>query len=94
MIAQSEPGECVRRLLFVISAPDSRRKSSPSSGRKSTYAAVRICGASSDGVAHLVAAYAHSLRGSGYDIERHPHFIDFACGFLALPSQSRVLELW
>ena len=29
-------GECVRRLLFVIFAPDSRQESSPLSGRKST----------------------------------------------------------
>ncbi|MCK1326450.1 hypothetical protein ACVWZV_009398 [Bradyrhizobium sp. GM5.1] len=40
-------GECVRRLFFVIFAPDSRQESSPLSGRKSTQATVRICGASS-----------------------------------------------
>ncbi|WP_459595002.1 HAMP domain-containing protein, partial [Bradyrhizobium diazoefficiens] len=41
-------GECVRRLFFVIFAPDSQQESSPLSGRKSTQATVRICGASSD----------------------------------------------
>ncbi|WP_284282935.1 MucR family transcriptional regulator, partial [Bradyrhizobium liaoningense] len=41
--------ECVRRLFFVIFAPDSQQESSPLSGRKSTQATVRICGASSDG---------------------------------------------
>lgn len=40
-------GECVRRALFLIFAPDSRLESSPLSGRKSTHAAVRISGASS-----------------------------------------------
>ncbi|WP_404549666.1 DUF3892 domain-containing protein [Bradyrhizobium diazoefficiens] len=40
-------GECVRRLFFVIFAPDSQQESSPLSGRKSTQATVRICGASS-----------------------------------------------
>ncbi|WP_166209689.1 SRPBCC domain-containing protein [Bradyrhizobium septentrionale] len=40
-------GECIRRLFFVIFAPDSRQESSPLSGRKSTQATVRICGASS-----------------------------------------------
>ncbi|WP_284282910.1 hypothetical protein, partial [Bradyrhizobium liaoningense] len=39
--------ECVRRLFFVIFAPDSQQESSPLSGRKSTQATVRICGASS-----------------------------------------------
>jgi exodeoxyribonuclease V alpha subunit len=29
-------GECVRRLFFVIFAPDSQQESSPLSGRKST----------------------------------------------------------
>ncbi|WP_348522403.1 deaminase, partial [Bradyrhizobium liaoningense] len=38
---------CVRRLFFVIFAPDSQQESSPLSGRKSTQATVRICGASS-----------------------------------------------
>ncbi|MHC2678318.1 hypothetical protein ACVI1J_010540 [Bradyrhizobium diazoefficiens] len=42
-------GECVRRLFFVIFAPDSQQESSPLSGRKSTQATVRICGASSIG---------------------------------------------
>ncbi|MDI2070306.1 hypothetical protein QJT78_08910, partial [Bradyrhizobium sp. Mp27] len=37
----------VRRLFFVIFAPDSQQESSPLSGRKSTQATVRICGASS-----------------------------------------------
>ncbi|MDI2072369.1 PepSY-associated TM helix domain-containing protein, partial [Bradyrhizobium sp. Mp27] len=37
-----------RRLFFVIFAPDSQQESSPLSGRKSTQATVRICGASSD----------------------------------------------
>ncbi|UGX89607.1 NYN domain-containing protein (plasmid) [Bradyrhizobium barranii subsp. barranii] len=41
-------GECVRRLFFVIFAPDSQQESSPLSGRKSTQATVRICGASSE----------------------------------------------
>ncbi|MDI2078490.1 hypothetical protein, partial [Bradyrhizobium sp. Mp27] len=36
-----------RRLFFVIFAPDSQQESSPLSGRKSTQATVRICGASS-----------------------------------------------
>ncbi|MDI2078502.1 hypothetical protein, partial [Bradyrhizobium sp. Mp27] len=36
------------RLFFVIFAPDSQQESSPLSGRKSTQATVRICGASSD----------------------------------------------
>ncbi|MCD9260100.1 hypothetical protein, partial [Bradyrhizobium japonicum] len=40
-------GECVRRLFFVIFAPDSQQESSPLSGRKSTQATVRICEASS-----------------------------------------------
>ncbi|WP_284279167.1 hypothetical protein, partial [Bradyrhizobium liaoningense] len=40
--------ECVRRLFFVIFAPDSQQESSPLSGRKSTQATVRICGASSN----------------------------------------------
>ncbi|WP_284283041.1 hypothetical protein, partial [Bradyrhizobium liaoningense] len=40
---------CVRRLFFVIFAPDSQQESSPLSGRKSTQATVRICGASSEG---------------------------------------------
>ncbi|MDI2077552.1 hypothetical protein, partial [Bradyrhizobium sp. Mp27] len=35
------------RLFFVIFAPDSQQESSPLSGRKSTQATVRICGASS-----------------------------------------------
>ncbi|MDI2073550.1 hypothetical protein, partial [Bradyrhizobium sp. Mp27] len=39
----------VRRLFFVIFAPDSQQESSPLSGRKSTQATVRICGASSIG---------------------------------------------
>ncbi|MEY9416328.1 hypothetical protein ABIF69_002770 [Bradyrhizobium japonicum] len=34
-------------LFFVIFAPDSQQESSPLSGRKSTQATVRICGASS-----------------------------------------------
>ncbi|MDI2077855.1 hypothetical protein, partial [Bradyrhizobium sp. Mp27] len=37
-----------RRLFFVIFAPDSQQESSPLSGRKSTQATVRICGASSE----------------------------------------------
>ncbi|WP_284282341.1 hypothetical protein, partial [Bradyrhizobium liaoningense] len=44
--------ECVRRLFFVIFAPDSQQESSPLSGRKSTQATVRICGASSEFSAH------------------------------------------
>ncbi|UGY14540.1 hypothetical protein HAP48_0039325 [Bradyrhizobium septentrionale] len=44
-------GECIRRLFFVIFAPDSRQESSPLSGRKSTQATVRICGASSGATA-------------------------------------------
>ncbi|MBR1034465.1 hypothetical protein JQ584_49340 [Bradyrhizobium liaoningense] len=49
-------GECVRRLFFVIFAPDSQQESSPLSGRKSTQATVRICGASS-----FCATQAHAL---------------------------------
>ena len=40
-------GECVRRDLFIIVAPDLQREPSPPSGRKSTHAAVRIRKASS-----------------------------------------------
>ncbi|WP_461319010.1 NEL-type E3 ubiquitin ligase domain-containing protein [Bradyrhizobium barranii] len=50
-------GECVRRLFFVIFAPDSQQESSPLSGRKSTQATVRICGASS-----VYLAYQAQLR--------------------------------
>lgn len=42
-VSALKAGECVRRLLFVMSAPDSQREISPPSGRKSTYATVRIC---------------------------------------------------
>ncbi|WP_461330510.1 BA14K family protein [Bradyrhizobium liaoningense] len=55
-------GECVRRLFFVIFAPDSQQESSPLSGRKSTQATVRICGASSP----------YSGTYLGYDGLRHP----------------------
>ncbi|WP_224741625.1 transposase [Bradyrhizobium sp. 2S1] len=58
-------GECIRRLFFVIFAPDSRQESSPLSGRKSTQATVRICGASSKIIA------AHSKR------RRRVEFLDF-----------------
>ncbi|KYK49757.1 hypothetical protein A1D31_39540 [Bradyrhizobium liaoningense] len=37
-------GEYVRRPFFIIFAADSRRDSSPLSGRESTQATVRICG--------------------------------------------------
>ncbi|WLA58086.1 hypothetical protein [Bradyrhizobium diazoefficiens] len=53
-------GECVRRLFFVIFAPDSQQESSPLSGRKSTQATVRICGASS-------ILLEHQLREDGDD---------------------------
>ncbi|WLB96342.1 MULTISPECIES: NEL domain-containing protein [Bradyrhizobium] len=53
-------GECVRRLFFVIFAPDSQQESSPLSGRKSTQATVRICGASSEIEVYL--AYQAQLR--------------------------------
>ncbi|WP_420888286.1 GlcG/HbpS family heme-binding protein [Bradyrhizobium elkanii] len=55
-------GECVRRLFFVIFAPDSQQESSPLSGRKSTQATVRICEASSvaqDGTSLMRAEIAH-----------------------------------
>ncbi|UQE03344.1 hypothetical protein [Bradyrhizobium japonicum] len=64
-------GECVRRLFFVIFAPDSQQESSPLSGRKSTQATVRICGASSvilvdrpviDALGYLHAALQVSAR--------------------------------
>jgi hypothetical protein len=40
-------GECIRRLLFVIFAPEMRPTSWPPSGRKSTQATVRTRGAGS-----------------------------------------------
>lgn len=54
--------ECVRRLLVVIFAPDPRRESSPSSGRKSTHATVRICGASS----HSGKSFKESSQREGF----------------------------
>ncbi|MDI2078364.1 hypothetical protein, partial [Bradyrhizobium sp. Mp27] len=53
-----------RRLFFVIFAPDSQQESSPLSGRKSTQATVRICGASSWIVRQVARKSAHRRGGS------------------------------
>ncbi|WP_461322064.1 zinc-binding dehydrogenase [Bradyrhizobium diazoefficiens] len=60
-------GECVRRLFFVIFAPDSQQESSPLSGRKSTQATVRICGASSDFTRVLPGGFDVIVDGVGED---------------------------
>jgi hypothetical protein len=39
-----------------------------------------------DGTArHILAHYARSLADHDYDVERHPSFYDYACGWMASP---------